>query len=148
MTWGTIGNVVTTHLANDSDDPSLARVTIYDAIVELQAVINGRAAASGVAPLNASSKIDNTYLPDTIASSTSTDLTIAPDTGRVVIQDILALQPKSTAELAALTGNAGDISYCSDGDAGSPCIAVSLGETDSNGSIWYKISLGAQISAT
>lgn len=148
MTWGTIGNVVTTHLASDTDDPSLARVTIYDAIVELQAVINGRAAASGVAPLNASSKVDAAYLPDTITSSTSTDLTLAPDTGRVVIQDILALQPKSTVELEALTGNAGDIAYCSDGDAGSACIAVSLGETDSNGSIWYRISLGTQISET
>lgn len=148
MGWGTAANVTTANLDSAADDPSLAREEIYNALIELQAVINGRASTDGVAPLNASSKIENTYLPDTIASTVSTDLTLAPSTGRCVIQDILALTPKTTSELALLAANAGDIAYASDGDAGSACIAVCTGLSDSNGTIWYKISLGAQISAT
>jgi hypothetical protein len=149
MAWGTAANVTTDNLDSPTDDPSLAREEIYNAFIELQAVINGRGAADGVAPLNASAKLAATYLPDTINSSVSTDLTLAPTTGRVVIQDILALQPKTVSELEGLTANQGDVSYCSDGDAGTPCIAVCLGETDSAGNaIWYKVSLGAQISAS
>lgn len=148
MTWGTDTNVTTDHLDSATDDPSQARVELYNALLELQLVIQGRGAASGVAPLNASTKIENTYLPDTISSSVSTDLTISPSTSRTVFEDIIALTPKSVAELELLTANAGDIAYCSDGDGGSPCIAVCTGDSDSVGTIWYRISLGAQILTT
>lgn len=148
MAWADVNNVTVVNLGSASDDPSQARAELYSALLELQNVINGRDTANGVAPLNASSKIGSEYLPDEINSSTATDLTLDPDTGRVVIQDILALQPRTTAQLAALSASAGDIAYCSDGDAGSACIAVSLGETDSNGSVWYRISLGTQIATS
>lgn len=148
MGWGTVGNVTTTHLNSGSDDPSQARAEIYNAFIELQAVINGRGTSSGVAPLNASTKIDATYLPDTIGSTVSTDLTIAPNTARTVFQNIISLTPRSVAQLSLLTANAGDIAYCSDGDAGQPCIAVCKGTTDSNGTEWFRISLGTQISTT
>lgn len=148
MGWGTAGNVTTANLDSAADDPSLAREELYNALVELQAVINGRGSTDGVAPLNASGKIENTYLPDTVSSSVSTDLTLSPSTNRTVFEDIIALTPKTVSELALLTANQGDIAYCSDGDAGSPCLAVCTGGTDSNGTIWYKVSLGAQISAT
>lgn len=148
MTWGTDTNVTTDHLDSATDDPSQARVELYNALLELQLVIQGRGAASGVAPLNASTKIDNTYLPDTISSSVSTDLTVSPATSRTVFEDIIALTPKSVAELELLTANAGDIAYCTDGDGGLPCIAVCTGDSDSVGTIWYRISLGAQILTT
>ena len=61
MGWGTSANVTTVHLNQGSDDPSQARTEIYNALVELTAVIGGRGTASGVAPLDASSKITNTY---------------------------------------------------------------------------------------
>lgn len=42
----------------------------------------------------------------------------------------------------ANTQGEGSLIYVSNGDAGSPCIAIS------NGSVWLKISLGDQISAS
>lgn len=144
MGWATVGNVTTTHLDSSADDPSQARAEIYSALLELQNVINGRGAASGVAPLDASSKVTTTYLPDTLASSI-----LAPTGARVTIQDILNLTPKTVTELEAIETQAGDIAYCSDGDAGSPCLAVATTTVDSTGAtVWLRIALGSQISAT
>lgn len=149
MGWGNSANVTTDHLNSATDDPSQARVELYNALVELAAVINGRNTANGVAGLDSGGKVANTLLPNTIISSVTSDLTLDPDTGRVAVQDIINLNAKTTAELEAVTASAGDVAYCSDGDAGAPCLAVSLGEQDSNlNYIWYKISLGTQISAT
>lgn len=146
MGWGTSGNVTTVHLNSGSDDPSQARTEIYNAFIELQAVIGGRGTSNGVAPLGSDSKVANTYLPDTLTSSFSTDLTVAPATARTVFQNIISLTPRSVAQLSILTANAGDIAFCSDGDAGQPCLAVCKGTTDSNGTEWFRISLGTQIS--
>jgi hypothetical protein len=141
MAWGIVGNVTTTHLDSASDDPSQARVELYNALLELQNVINGRNTANGVAGLNASSKIVGSYLPNTIVSDASTNLTLQPTTGKVVLEDILALTPQTVAELTARTDQAeGDVAYCSDGDAGSKCIAIY------NGTDWKVVSLGSTIS--
>lgn len=141
MAWATIGNVTTNHLDSATDDPSQARVEIYNALLELQNVINGRNAASGVAGLNASSKIDGAYLPNTIVSDASTNLTLQPTTGKIVLEDIISLTPQTVADLTARTDQAeGDVAYCSDGDAGSKCIAIY------NGTDWKVVSLGATIS--
>jgi hypothetical protein len=148
MGWATVGNVTTTHLNSALDDPSQARSEIYLALLELQNVINGRATTNGVAPLNGSGLIDNTYLPNTIASSAATDLLISPATDRTVFENIINLTPRTVNQLALLTANAGDIAYCSNGNAGNPCIAVCNGTTDSNGTEWFRIALGSQISAT
>lgn len=142
MAWGTAANVTTTHLDSATDDPSQARLELYNALVELQLVINGRGTANGVASLNASSKIPNTQLPDTIVSSSGQPLLLAPSSGRVTIQDILKLTPKTVTQLEALTAFEGDIAYCSNGDAGSKCIAVY------NGTDWLVLSLGSAISST
>lgn len=148
MGWGTSGNVTTVHLNQGSDDPSQARVEIYNAFVELQAVIGGRGTSNGVAPLGSDSKVSNTYLPDTITSSYGTDLTVAPNTYRTVFQNIISLTPRTVSQLAILTANAGDIAYCSNGAAGQPCLAVCTGTTDSNGTEWFRIALGTQISTS
>ena len=39
-------------------------------------------------------------------------------------------------------GTAGKVVYCTDGDGGSPCLAVD------NGSSWLRINLGAAVSST
>ena len=149
MGWGNSTNVTTDNLNSATDDPSQARVELYNALIELAAVINGRNTANGVAGLDGSGKVLNTLLPDTIISSVTTDLTLQPDTTRVAVQDILNLNPKTVLELEAVVAQAGDVAYCTDGDGGVPCIAVSLGEQDSNlNYIWYRLSLGSQISAT
>lgn len=142
MGWGTVGNVTTNNLDSAADDPSQARVEIYNALVELQNVINGRASANGVASLNSSSKIPNTQLPDTITSSSGQPLLLSPSSGRVTVQNILKLTPRTVSELEALTAFEGDVAYCSNGDAGSKCVAIY------DGSDWLVVGLGAAIASS
>lgn len=149
MGWGTSANVTTDHLNSATDDPSQARTEIYNAFLELQAVINGRNTANGVAGLDSSGLVPNTILPNTLISSATQNLTITPATGLVTINNTLTLTPRTVAQLEAITPVAGQIAYCSDGAAGAACLAVSKGEVDSNGlGIWYRIALGAEISVT
>jgi hypothetical protein len=118
MAWATVGNVTTTYLDSANDSPAQARVELYNALLELQNVINGRAAASGVASLDSSSKIPVAQLPDEINSSASTNLTIDPATGVVVIEDIVQLNPVTRANAYALSSKAdGMIAMMSDGDS-------------------------------
>jgi len=142
MGWGTAGNVSTANLDSATDNPSLARADLNAAMLELQNVINGRGTASGVASLDANTKVPNTQLPDTIVSSAGQPLLLQPSSGRVTIQDILKLTPKTTAQLEALSAFEGDIAYCSDGDGGSKCVAIY------DGSNWLRVALGSAISAT
>ena len=140
MAWATAGNVITTNLDSGTDTPAAARPNLKAALDELIIVINGRAQASGVAPLNSSTKIDATYLPDELNTSTSTDLTLDPATGKVKIEEILNLSPQTVAQLNARTDKAnGDIAFCSDGgedSAGVGCVAVF------DGTDWRAIHLG------
>ena len=140
MAWGNAGNVITTNVDSASDDPSLARDDIYNAMLELIAVINGRGAASGVASLDSNTLVPAAQLPDTIESSVGNNLILDPDTSRVAVQDIVNLNPKTVTELNALSAIQGDVAYCSNGDAGSKCIAVY------DGSAWKVVSLGSTIS--
>ena len=141
MTWGNSGNIVTTNLDSDTDDPSLARADLKGALDELTAVIDGRNTTNGVAGLDATGRVPNTILPDTIISSVGNDLILDPDTDKVEIQHIINLNPQTVAQLNARTDAAeGDVAYCSDGDAGAKCIAIY------NGTDWKVISLGGTIS--
>lgn len=58
------------------------------------------------------------------------------------LEAVINLVPQTVAELNALTSTEGDIAYCSDGAAGSKCLAVY------NGTSWLRVTLGAAISAT
>lgn len=143
MAWGNAGNVITTNLDNDADDPSLARADLEAALNELKSVINGRNTTNGVAGLDTNGLIPNTVLPNTIISSVGNNLTLDPDTDKVLIQDIINLNPQTVAQLNARTDAAeGDVAYCSDGNAGSKCVAVY------NGTNWVVVSFGSAISAT
>ena len=113
MAWGDSTNIVTTNLD----------------------------AASGVAPLDASSKILATYLPNELNSTSGTALTLDPATGKVNIEEVVNLAPQTLAQLNARTDKAeGDIAYCSNGNAGSKTVAVY------DGSNWKVVALGATIS--
>lgn len=141
MAWATAGNVITTNLDAGTDTPAAARPNLKAALDELIIVINGRAQASGVAPLNSSTKIDATYLPDELNSSTSTDLTLDPNTGKVKIEEIINLAPQTLIQLNARTDKAeGDVAYCSNGNGGAKTMAVY------DGSNWKVVALGATIS--
>ncbi len=140
MAWATASNVVTTNLDAGTDTPAAARPNLKAALDELIIVINGRAQASGVAPLNSSTKIDATYIPDEINSSSSTNLTLDPTTGKVKLEEILNLAPQTKTQLNSRTDKAsGDVAYCSDGgedSAGVGCVAVF------DGTDWRAIQLG------
>ena len=102
MTWPTNdANIVTTNLDSGTDSPAAARADLKTALDEIANIINGRNQASGVAGLDASSKIVNTQLPNTIISSASADLVLDPNTGVVQIQDVFKLTPVAYGSLPA-----------------------------------------------
>jgi len=151
MAWATAANIITTNLDAGTDSPAAARVNIKSALDELVIVINGRGQVSGVAPLNASSKIDATYMPDEINSSTSTALTLDPATGKVLLEEILNLKPQTVSQLNARTDRIqGDVAFCSNGDAGTECLAVCVIEDSSAGGtpVWKRIAITTAISTT
>lgn len=102
MAWpANANNISTTNLDAGTDNPASARPDLKAALDEITNLINGRNQASGVAGLDASSKISAAQLPDEINSSTSTDLTIDPTTGVVVVEDVVQLNPVAYAALPA-----------------------------------------------
>ena len=118
MGWGTAGNINTNNCNAGTDNPASFRVDAKAAFDEITAIINGRNAASGVAGLDASSKITNTQLPDIIISSSSTDLTLTPNTGTVNINSVLQMNPQTRVQLYARSDLAdGMIGVCSNGDS-------------------------------
>lgn len=141
MAWANSSNIITTNLDSGTDSPAAARADIKAALDELTLVINGRGQANGVAPLNASSKIAATYLPNELNTSTGVNLTLDPDTGKVNIEEIVNLAPQTVAQLNARSDQAtGDVAYCSDGggdSAGVGCLAVW------DGNDWRAVQLGS-----
>jgi hypothetical protein len=141
MAWpSTLSRTYTqTASANVSD----ARAEIDASIVAVNDIIDSRGTASGIASLNSSGKVTSTELPTTYTTSGGTDLTLQPASSKVAVQDIINLNPQTVAQLTAIaTPVAGDVAYCSNGDAGSACIAVY------SGSNWKVVGLGSNISAT
>ena len=141
MAWPTI-TITTANLSTSTATPAAARADLYAAVTAVNDMIDGVDVANGVAGLDASAKLAASVLPNTITSTVSTDLTLAPSTTRVVIQDIINLAERSTAQLTSLTAEVGDVAYCSDGDAGSPCLAVYTGSN------WLRIALGSAIATS
>ena len=100
MAWpANANNISTANVDSGTDNPASARADIKAAFDELTNVINGRAEASGVASLDSNTKIPAAQLPDEINSSGSTNLTIDPSTGVVVIEDVAQLNPVAYASL-------------------------------------------------
>ena len=119
MAWpANDSNIDTTNMDAGSDNPASARAYIKAALDEIKNIINGRNQASGVAGIDASSKITNTQLPDTIISSSSTDLTLTPNTGTVNINSVIQMNPQTRSALYARSDLAdGMIAVASDGDS-------------------------------
>ena len=140
MAWPlNAANIVTTNMDSQTDSPAAARADIKAALDELSNVILARGEANGVVPLNASLKISNTYLPNTIISSSGIDILLVPNTGRVNINDVVNLTPLTLAQVGSLflTPEQGDIAYCTNGDAGAKCLVVW------DGTNWRVVQFGA-----
>jgi len=138
MAWPTTP-VATTNLDSALDNPANARTDLLEAVNAVNSMMTAKNTASGVAGLDSSSKIATAQIPNTISSSSGTDLDLTPHTGRVSITSLVNLNPRSVTQLAATSGVIGDVAFCEDGDAGAACLAVY------NGSNWVVISLGANI---
>jgi len=136
MAWPTNdSNIVTTNLDSGTDSPAAARPDLKAALDELANVINGRNQASGVAGLDASSKISALQLPDEINSSAATNLTIDPTTGVVVIEDVMQLNPVAFGSLPASPAK-GQVAYLTtDGASTSKDLPIYY-----NGSSWRYFS--------
>jgi hypothetical protein len=119
MAWPTnANNIVTTNLDSGTDNPATARADLKAALDEITNIINGRNQASGVAGIDSNSKITNTQLPDTIISSSSTDLTLTPATGKLVLNSVFQLNPQTRAQLYDRSDLAdGMIAMASNGDS-------------------------------
>ena len=141
MAWpANANNIVTTNLDAGTDNPATARADLKAALDEITNLINGRNEASGVAGLDASSKILNTQLPDTIISSSSTDLTLTPNTGTVNINSVIQLNPQTRSALYARSDKAdGMIAFASDGDSTVGVVVYY------SGGIWRDIRDGSEI---
>lgn len=133
------GSVDTQYLDDATDSPASARVSIKDGLDLVQDIIDSYDDADGICGLDSSGLVSNTKLPSSFQSTTG-NITLNPNSGVVKINNLVELTPRTTAQLNALTGVAGQIAFCSDGDSGDACLAVY------DGSNWARISLGAAIS--
>lgn len=133
--------IPTTNLDSATDSPALARADLLAAVQALNALIASENGDNGVCVLTGNGHIPSSTIPAQITLSTGVQV-INPVSGVVNIRDILRLQPTTVADLQALTSEAGDVAYCSDGASGTPCLAFY------NGSNWVRISVGAAISAS
>ena len=143
MGWGTAGNINTNNCNAGTDNPASFRVDAKAAFDEITAIINGRDAASGVAGLSASSKIANTQLPDTIISSSSTDLTLTPNTGCVNINSVIQLNPQTKSALYARSDLAdGMLAVCDTSDSTIDGLVLYAG------GVWRRVSDNTELPAS
>jgi hypothetical protein len=107
--------IITTNLDSDSDDPSLARVDLLQAVESLNTIIDEAGTAFGVALLNSAGTIPQDQIPATLIPSTN--LVLAPTTGIVLVNGKLRLQAVDKGTLVQqVDGVVGDLALCSDVD--------------------------------
>jgi len=142
MTFPTGTVISTANLDSPDDDPSLARVDLYNLAVAVNNIIASANGNQGVLILNSSGKIAASLLPATFTTS-SGSINIQPDNGVVGLNRVLRLQQTFSADLGSVNGTqtptAGDLIYLVDGDAGRP----SLGCYD--GTHWRVVRLATQV---
>jgi len=123
MAWPTGQQADRSNLNSGSDNPSLARIDLYNALGYVNDMIASENAASGVVVSNAFNKISSNQIPNNV--QITGNLSLEPDTKWVSVKNILNVVPLTTSQLQALTisWQLGDIAIVSDADAGDPAIA-------------------------
>lgn len=133
--------VITTNLDSSTDDPSLARADILDAVQKLNSIIADHNGADGVVVLDGSGFISTAQMPTTI--SVAGTQTISPTSGVVNIQSVLRLSSQSEAAIVALsTPQEGDLALCanllsSNANVGGICVY--------NGTSWIGLPWTANV---
>lgn len=150
MTFPTGTTISTSNLDSPSKNPSLARADLYSLVVAFNQLVASANIANGVLVLNASSQVPSANLPSNYTIDGS--LTLNPASAITNMSNVLRLQQLAVADLGVTVGTtsavAGDVTYLTDGDAGSACLAVY------DGSNWRVVRLmttvgdvGATVSA-
>jgi hypothetical protein len=141
MSFPTGTVIPTNNLDAATDSPASARADLLATVEAVNDIIASANDDNGVLVLTGAGHIPSSTIPAQITLSSGVQV-INPVDGVVNIRDILRLQPNTVSELNALTSEAGDVAYCSNGAGGNPCVAFY------NGTNWVRISVGAAISAT
>jgi hypothetical protein len=125
MTFPTGTQISTTNLDSADDDPSLARIDLFNLVVAVNALIASANQAQGVAVLDGSGKIPNANLSGYL--NLTGDISLRPSTGLVNVRNVIRMNQISVDQLGTALGtdlpSAGDIVFLTDGDAGQPCLA-------------------------
>ena len=113
MTFPTGTQIATINLDSGSDSPASARADLLSAVETLNLVTAEVNTALNVVVLDSNGLLPDTAMPSTYAPNNN--LTLAPTTGIVKIEDYLRLQiiPKATV-LAAVDMTIGDMALAAD----------------------------------
>jgi hypothetical protein len=125
MTFPIGTQINTTNLDSNDDDPSLARVDLFDLAVAVNALIASANQAQGVLVLDGSGKVANSNLSGFL--QLTGDISLRPSTGITNVRNVLRMNQISVDQLGSTIGTtgpqAGDLVFLTDGDAGQPCLA-------------------------
>lgn len=137
------GTVISTaNVDSPDDDPSLARIDIYNLIVAFNQLVASVDAAGGAVTLDNTGKIRSINLPSNY-TSTAGNVSISPASGVVNINKVARLYPINADDLGAVAGTTtpaqGDLCFLSNGDAGLPCLSVY------DGNFWRIVRLATQV---
>ena len=141
-------DVSTDHLDSPNDSIAAARAELYTALTRLSELIDSRNTANGLAPLDANTQVPATNLPTTLTSGTGVNIVLQPATEVVKVENGIQLTAVSVTEAEAWAAPTGTLAYVSNGDAGSPCLAVATGTTVSGDYQWLRVALGTHITAS
>lgn len=141
MAWPS-STLNTTNLDSPADKPADARADLLATVQAVNSIAAARGQAYGVASLDGDGLVPDAQIPDTLSSDAGNDFTFQPSSGRLTVFYIASLQPRTVDQLSSIAAITGDVAYCSNGDAGSACLAVW------NGTAWRRVLLGNVISAT
>ena len=111
-------SAITTNLASGTNDPSLARINLYDALVLLNDIIDSENTSNGVLVLNSFGKITASMIPNTV--NPSGEISLEPTDKVVNIKYIQRLVPQTVAQLEAMSTTfvSGDMAMVSDAPDG------------------------------
>jgi len=139
MTFPVGQQISTTNFAAGSGNPSLARTDLLALIQAVNDIIASANDTSGVLVLTGSGTIPSSAVPAQISLPQGTQVFNPVD--RVVnIRDFLRIQVQSVDQIKAFASSSqGDIAFASDGDGGTPCLAVY------DGSLWRTVRFATDI---
>lgn len=138
-------DVTTVNLDSGTDSIAAARVELYTALTRLSELIDSRNTSNGLAPLDVNSQVPAANMPTTFTSGGSNNIILQPATGNVQIENIISFTARTVAQLESDDSPAGSLAYVSNGNGGSPCLAVATGATSGGAYQWLRIALGTHI---